>query len=160
MVHLHVDVSEVKQLAKDIRRHADETGPRAAEVVQKGGHDVLATAMVNTPVDTGFLRESESLDSIVGRGAGGRYQAGLGFEVGPTADYGGFVEEGVPHPYTITAKDGGMLHFVVNGQDVFVKSVVHPPSPPQPYLAPAFDHHEPLIERALADLGAQVLNRD
>jgi HK97 gp10 family phage protein len=51
--------------------------------VAAGGHRVLATMQTRTPVDTGFLKSSESVDVD-----------GLRFEAGPTADYGEYVELG------------------------------------------------------------------
>jgi hypothetical protein len=145
---IHVDASEVYDLADDIRRHADTTPERAQLVMEKVGYDMEAMAKVLAPVDTGFLEGSISVDF-----------GALSFDLGPTAEYGDVIERGVPHPFVIRAKPGGSLHFMIDGHDVFAKSVVHPPIAPQPYLSPAFDRGLPQAEQALAELGAQVFDR-
>lgn len=78
-----IDLSEVHALARDIQRNADETPAKAERVIAAGGHRVLARMQTLTPVDTGLLKSSESVDI-----------AGLRFEAGPTADYGEYVELG------------------------------------------------------------------
>lgn len=52
---------------------------------------------------------------------------GLGLEAGPTAEYGAFVERGTSR------------------------------MAPQPYLGPAFDRRAPGLERAIRDLGGDIL---
>jgi hypothetical protein len=147
-MRVYADASEVHDLAGDIRRHADELPGRAQLVVEKVGFDVEATAKELVRVDTGFLKGSISTD--IGE---------LSADIGPTADYGDVIERGVPHPFVIRARDGGTLHFVIDGHDVFAKSVTHPPIAPSPYMSPAFDRGLPQLESALGDLGEQVFNR-
>lgn len=142
-----IDASEVHDLADDMRRYCDELPARTELVVHKTGFDMEATAKVLCAVDTGFLMNSISTDYF-----------GLGFEMGPTADYGDIVERGVPHPFVITAKPGGTLHFFIDGHEVFAKSVVHPPMAPQPYVGPAFDQGLSSLENALGQLGEQVVS--
>lgn len=78
-----IDVSEVYGLARDIKAAPAKVRARAETVIQVGGHRVLATMQVRTPVDTGNLKSSESVDID-----------GLRFEAGPTADYAEYVELG------------------------------------------------------------------
>jgi HK97 gp10 family phage protein len=80
---IRIDLSEVHALARDLRAAADTIEPKARVVVAAGGHRVLATMQTRTPVDTGFLKSSESVDVD-----------GLRFQAGPTADYGEYVELG------------------------------------------------------------------
>ena len=145
-----IDAHEVHDLASDIRRNAEETPGLAALAVGKTGFDMQATAMVLVPKDTTFLEHSISLDMAAG---------GLGFELGPTAEYGAAIELGIPHPVTIHARDGGFLRFVSGGRVVYARSVTLPPRAPQPYLGPAFDQHLPGLENALASIGAQAVSR-
>lgn len=145
-MYIRVDTSEVRDLAGDIRRNADEFTGRVQLVMDKVGFDVQAMAQVLCPVDTGNLKSSISID-----------HGPLSFDVGPTASYGDYVERGVPHPWVITASPGSSLHFWIDGREVFAKRVVHPPMAPQPYLAPAFDVGLQRAEEGLADLAEQVL---
>jgi HK97 gp10 family phage protein len=95
---LRIDVSEVRALARDVRKAGETIDPKARVVVAAGGHKVLARMQVNTPVDTGNLKASESVDID-----------GLSFEAGPTADYGEYVELGTSRmaaePYAGPALD-------------------------------------------------------
>lgn len=117
-MHVSIDTSEVDQLAADMKRHAEETPGLAERAVAKVAVDMQATAMANTPVDTGFLKSSYDL-SIVG----------LGFDLGPTAEYGQYVELG-------TSRMG-----------------------PEPYLGPAFDARFHDLEAALGAIGDAVVRR-
>jgi HK97 gp10 family phage protein len=80
---IRIDLSQVHQLADDLRKASDTIEPKARLVVAAGGHRVLATMQTRTPVDTGHLKSSETVDVD-----------GLRFEAGPTADYGEYVELG------------------------------------------------------------------
>jgi hypothetical protein len=145
-IGISVDDSEVHDLAHDILRNTDLLPGRVETLVQKTGYDMEAMAKVLVPVDTGFLMGSISIEFY-----------GLGFDLGPTASYGDYVERGVPHPWVITAAPGGTLHFMIDGHSVFAKSVVHPPMAPQPYLSPAFDAGLSRFVDALGQLGEQVV---
>ena len=112
------DASEIERLADDL----DGAGPRAIEqartVVGKTGHDTVTAAQRLVPVDTGFLKSSIGVD-IDGDG--------LGFDAGPTASYGHFVEWGTSR------------------------------MSPQPYLMPAFDQQLPQAYAALEQVAAGML---
>lgn len=141
MTTVHVDASEVHQLARDFNRHAGQVPRSAQAIVEKGGYDVVAIGSVLSPRDTGFNAGSISVDF-----------GPLSFDAGPTSEYGDVLERGVPHPFVIRAKAGGTLHFVIDGHDVFAKSVTHPPISPRPYMGPAFDRTLPQVETALGRL--------
>lgn len=113
-----IDASEVHQLADDIRRHADETPGLAERAVDKVGHDMHASAIAKAPRLTGLLDASDALTVT-----------GLGFDLGPTVDYGAYQELG-------TSKMA-----------------------PNPYLGPAFDEHLPNLEVALGDIGEGAVSR-
>lgn len=147
-MRVYVDASEVHELADDMRRNTSLLPGRAQLAVEKTGYVMLTIAQQLVPVDTAFLLNSIDLDF-----------GELSLTLGPTADYGDVIERGVPHPFVIRAKDGGVLHFVIDGHDVFATQVTHPPIPPRPYLGPAFDRGLPQLEDALGDLGAQVFGR-
>lgn len=96
-------------------------GPRAERlaplVVQKTAVDIEGLAKVLCPVDTGFLKSSI-----------GHEVNGLSAEIGPTAEYGIYVELG-------TARAAA-----------------------QPFLGPATDKYEPVFQEAMAKLGEDALN--
>ena len=57
-------------------------------------------------------------------------------EVTAGAHYGEYVEKGT-RPHIIKARKAKVLHFVVDGKDVFTPMVRHPGSKPYPFLGPA-----------------------
>jgi HK97 gp10 family phage protein len=75
----------ISELAADLHHAGPVAVERAKVVVQKTGHDTVAGAQAICPVDTGNLKSSIGVDFEAG---------GLGWEAGPTAHYGGYVEYG------------------------------------------------------------------
>lgn len=146
MARISWDTSQVRTLAVDLSKAPVTAQRKATLVIAKGAHDIEVDGKIFCPVDTGFLRSSISADI-----------GALEAVIGPTADYGLYVELGVPHSYIIRAHDGGMLRFTVNGHVVFAKQVTHPPSAPHPFMAPAGDKNFPGIERAMALIAEEIL---
>lgn len=108
------DFSELHRLALDLQRVPQRFQPRAVMALRKTAFDVEADAKLAAPVDTGNLQNSisTSIDGVTA-------------EVGPTAEYGIYVEDGT--------------------------SVMAP----QPYLGPAFDRRVPAFEDAIAKLASE-----
>lgn len=113
---MRIDASELRDLSRDLKAGAAGIEPLASKVVRKVALDVEATAKVNAPVDTGHLESSISTDVD-----------GLTAEIGPTAEYGGYVEYG-------TSKMSA-----------------------QPYMGPAIERHTPTFEAALGKVGEKIL---
>lgn len=116
------DASEFLGLAAQLERASGQVGAKAAAAVKKTAFDIEADAKALAPVDTGNLRGSISTD-IIGDGRFGSIEA----EIGPTAEYGAFVEYG-------TSRMG-----------------------PQPYMRPAFERREPGLTAALDQIGEDLL---
>lgn len=149
---MDIDSSEVRKLAVDLHRAEGTVGAKASAAIRKAAFGIERDAKILAPHDTGDLANSISTD-FEGDGRFGTMSA----EIGPTVDYGDDVEYGT-QPHVIRAKNGGKLVFMGrNGGLVFVDKVDHPGTPPQPYLGPAFDRHAPGLERALGDIGEDVL---
>jgi HK97 gp10 family phage protein len=108
--------SEIRALSRDLRALGPEARKRAGDAVVKAVADTKRDAKILAPVDTGALRASIT-------GTTTRNVRGAVGEVGPTVEYGIYVELG-----TST-------------------------QPGQPYLGPAFDRNEPLFEQALRGIG-------
>ena len=109
----------------DIRRVTASlagAGPRVRQMgslaVGKTLKDIERSAKERAPVDTGNLKDS----------IGVTRHSPLSGEVGPTAEYGYWVEMGTSR------------------------------MAPQPYMAPAADIHLPLFEQAIVELGGEILN--
>lgn len=116
------DTSELTALEHDLEKSGAEVTKLAEIVVKKTAHDIEATAKVFAPVDTGNLENSISTDVN-----------GLVAYIGPTADYGEYVERG-------THNDDGSVRMEA-----------------QPYMAPAVDTHEPSFGTALGIVGEKAL---
>jgi hypothetical protein len=136
--YVTLDTHEIHELARDLRVGAEQTWVKAERIVAKSAYDIDATAQTNLvengSVDTGHLLNSMGvdIDSTHAR-------------IGPTADYGDFVEEGTDGPYEIPNAFGLGI------------TVIHPGNDPKPYLAPAFDRHLPSFELAMGALGEGIL---
>jgi len=101
--------SNVPNLSNRLQRALDLT-------IQEVGAAVQAEARATAPVDKGF------------------YKAGIKFdgrsEVVANENYSAALEYGV-RARTIRAKSGNCLHFVIDGKDIFVKSVRQGARPPR-----------------------------
>lgn len=93
---------EMARLSHDLTRAGIVGQVKAGRVMRKALTDIQSHAQAAAPVDTGFLRSSISTSYH----AEGATVTG---EVGPTANYGRYVEEGTIHnraqPYLRPATD-------------------------------------------------------
>lgn len=106
-----IDSSGLRELKADLGKLAARAVPAASRAIAKTAHDIEATAKQLAPVDTGNLQGSISSDIKP-----------LSAEIGPTASYGIYVEEGTSR------------------------------MAPQPYMGPAADQHTPALEQAFDSL--------
>lgn len=116
--------SEVRRFAADIARAQATTVKLAQMVVRKTARDITADAKKLAPVDTGNLRASIGHSDLRGVGSSGD----LSVEIGPTANYGVFVELGTSR------------------------------APAQPFMGPAADRNEGPFAQALAKIAEEGLN--
>lgn len=114
-MRLKLDADALRSFGSDLAGQAGKIAAMGAAVVQKSAYDVQRGAMARCPVDTGNLRASISMEF---RGGGASVEA----EIGPTASYGGYVEDGTSR------------------------------MAPQPYMGPATDAVEPKFLAAIAKL--------
>jgi HK97 gp10 family phage protein len=93
---MHLDVSELQDLSRDLKKGAAKVTKAAPLVVKKSALDIEADAKINSPVDTGLLMNSISSDI-----------EDLSAEIGPSTDYEEYVEHGtskmVAQPYMLPA---------------------------------------------------------
>lgn len=116
MATINFDTAGVRRLAADITKADVENAKKASAALRKTALDIEADAKIFVPVDTGFLKNSISSDIS-------EYHA----EVGPTADYAHYVENGTSR---------------MNGQ---------------PYMRPAADRRLPPFARRIREIGGQIL---
>lgn len=112
----------LRALSADLTSAGRQIGQRARAVVRKTAYDIEASAKAIAPVDTGNLKNSIS-HSDLRIGTSGQLVA----EIGPTANYGIFLELGTSR------------------------------MPAQPFMGPAADRHTPSFEAAMQQLGAEAL---
>ena len=109
---------ELMAVAADLGTAGVRATLAAGRAVRTTAALIEGSAKQAAPVDTGNLRNSIGTDLSPDR---------LSAEIGPTADYGGYVEDGTSR------------------------------MSPQPYMGPAFDQHAPDLERVLGDIAGDVL---
>ena len=111
---------EFELIARNLNHASRQVMPRARQAMKKALGDIAAGAKNRAPVDTGALR-----NSITTQTQGNRdYARG---EVGPTVNYGGYVERGTSRMSA------------------------------QPYLRPATDAVLPGYEQALGQITEDIL---
>ena len=111
-------LDELNSIAADLRKAGFLAQWRAGQVVAKAAYDVEGIAKGFCPVDTGFLRSSIGVDLDM---------AAASAVIGPTAEYGAFVEFGT----------GRMA--------------------PHAFMGPALDRVSPSFAAAIEQLGGDVL---
>ncbi|MFI7113959.1 HK97 gp10 family phage protein [Nonomuraea sp. NPDC050227] len=142
------DVSEVDGLIKHIAAAPPKAEALTRVVVKKIAFDTVAGAQGLVPVDTGNLKNTIGQDFD---------DDGMGFEAGPTANYGADVEYGT-QPHEIRPRDAKALHWVDSeGQDMFRRRVWHPGTEPQPYMRPAFEKATAPIDDVMSQVGKKAL---
>ena len=106
------------QFAAELASEAAKAKSEVSKIVRAAAFQLQGLARVNAPVDTGALRASIS----VGHPLGGDLRPGdLSAQIGPTVEYGAFVEFG-------TSRSGG-----------------------QPYMTPAAEAVLPVFEQRIRD---------
>lgn len=113
---LIIDTSQMNQLAVDLERAPAKVTLASSRAIRKTAYDTEASAKAFCPVDTGHLRASISTSAT-----------GLYAEVGPTAEYAEYVEDG-------TSKMA-----------------------PRAYMGPAFDRHAGQLVTALEIIAGDIL---
>lgn len=102
----------------------------AGRLVLSTTRRVLNRAKILTPVDTGTLRASQTMEvRTTGNAATGRVSTWINYALA--------VHEGVAHPVTIRPVRAKALRFVVNGRVVYARKVVLPPRRGRPWLRTA-----------------------
>lgn len=113
MATVNIDFHELSVFQAHLGEISEQAKIRSQVAVKKTTLDIQRVAQIKVAVDTGFLRGSIGSDFS---------DSGLSAEIGPTADYGIWVELGT--------------------------SVM----PAQPYLTPAFDQKIGQLDRAAAQI--------
>ena len=112
------DFDDVRKVTADLSNAGPEIKRRGSQALRKTLLDTKRSAQNRAPVDTGKLKGSIGITLL----------GGISGEVGPTANYGYWVEMGTSR------------------------------MAPQPYMGPAPDQHTPAFEQAMQQLGLEGLN--
>lgn len=107
---MSLENSEVRMLSTMIDRAVRATGPKVQLVVRKVAKDIVRDAKLLAPVDTGNLKNSITHSDLRSIGYGGGE-----VEIGPTANYGYYMEHGTsrvaPQPFMGPAADNNVGNF-------------------------------------------------
>lgn len=141
VMRVNVRIGNVNTVVNDIQRFTDQKVNGIKRVVVESAASILNQAISLAPVNEGNLKNSGDLRIK---------ENGLKADVFFTANYAQHVEFGT-RPHKIKAKPGGVLHFKVNGRDVFAKEVNHPGTKAQPFLVPAHEAERPVFIRNLRE---------
>lgn len=139
------DTSELDDFIGDLAKARPKTEALTRVVVAKTAFDTMAGGQSRAPVDTGNLKNSIGQDID---------DDGLGFEAGPTANYGGDVEYGSA-PHVIRARNAKALFWP--GAEHPVRQVNHPGNAPQPYMRPAFEQAIKPLDKLMAEVGKKAI---
>jgi HK97 gp10 family phage protein len=115
-VDIKVEMSQVIKLDAELAATSAVVAERVSAAIAKTAFDIEADSKALCPVDTGFLRGSISSDIKP-----------LEAEIGPTAEYGAYVEYG-------TSRAG-----------------------PQPYMTPSFDRRSSSLISAIEQAAGDIL---
>ncbi|MCZ4497893.1 MAG: Bacteriophage HK97-gp10, putative tail-component [Marmoricola sp.] len=128
------DTRELRALAGSFRASSLLMYSQAEERLAVGGYQIEARAKANIQAN-GSVQTGAMLNSV------STSTEGLTVEVGPTVEYGGYVEQGTDGPYPIPNAFGWGI------------TVMHPGNAPKPYLGPAFDAEIDGVVDSFLDLG-------
>ncbi|MFN2636906.1 MAG: HK97 gp10 family phage protein [Gemmatimonadaceae bacterium] len=139
------DTSELDGLIVDFAAAGPKAEGLTRLVIKKVAFDTVAGAQARVPVDTSNLKNSIGPDLD---------DDGMGFEAGPTANYGAAIEFG-SEPHVIKAKNAKALFWP--GAEHPVKQVNHPGNAPQPYMRPAFEQAVEPIDKVMGQVGEKAI---
>jgi len=139
------DTSDLDKLITDFGQAEPKTEAVTKVVVKKIGFDTVTRAQAVVAVDTGNLKNTIGVDPI---------DDWMGFEAGPTANYGAHIEYGT-EPHEIKASSAGALYW--EGAEHPVRSVQHPGTDPQPYMRPAFDKATEPLDKVMAQVAKKAI---
>lgn len=118
MASVDIDVTELYSLSSDLIQGSQRAEDMAGMATRKALFDILKDAISGAPVDTGFHRSSLGVDIDADD---------LGGEVGPTSEYGGYLELGTtrmaPRPHLFPAFDRRALEWIEAMDQVGIKAL-------------------------------------
>ena len=118
-----IENSQLRRFSADVARAQAATGKLAQTVVRKTARDIVRDAKIIAPVDTGNLKGSIGHSDLRNVGQPGD----LSVEIGPTANYGIFLELGTSR------------------------------APAQPFMGPAADRNQGPFEEAMGQIAEEAL---
>lgn len=139
------DASELDGLIGDFAKSGPKAEGLTRLVVKKTAFDTVSGAQAIVRVDTSNLKNSIGPDFD---------DDGMGFEAGPTANYGAAIEYG-SEPHVIKAKNAKALFWP--DAEHPVKQVNHPGNAPYPYMRPAFEKALEPIDQVMGQVGEKSI---
>jgi len=130
-----ITINGLDKLSAALAQYANKVNEGVKAAVARAANDIADAAKQNAHgAVAGSIQAEISAD-------------GVSAIVSANSKYAVFAEYGVNIP-AIKAENAKALHFIKNGEDVFVKSAQAHPIAPRPFLNPAAEHCKPeFIER-------------
>lgn len=135
-------MKDIAKLSAYLDKFTNKVIENVAKTQRETAKTIWEDVVKNAPVDTGGYVSSIEVSPTVKEGNTIRTEIYTNATVstlsGATYNLGYLLENGTS-PHLIEPVNSNVLHFVVNGEDVFAKRVNHPGTVAQPHFQPALD---------------------
>ena len=135
-------MKDIAKLSVFLDKFTDKVIKNVAKAQQDTAKEIWQDVVNNAPVDTGNYIASIKVGDTIKEGNTIKTEIYTNASVstlnGKTYNLGYLLENGTS-PHLILPVNAKMLHFVINGEDVFTKKVNHPGTIAQPHFKPALD---------------------
>ena len=151
MIDFRIEAPSLNRLRRRLQEAPRIVREEMRAGMETAGEILRDEVQARTPVDTGRLRKSVSVN-ITGGGAF------MQVTVGSDVEYARWVEEGT-RPHVIVPRRARALRFLVGGRVVFARRVMHPGTQGAAMFREGWEAAQPRIRRVFAARLGRVTRR-